>query len=187
MESGGFAPRLLGVSFSPVALASAVINNKLWNAVYKTLMPYYWLFLGCRLLLFNLILVIVVLKIFTRTKDIVNLLEIQYIFNKLKHIIVLWMGLDTHLQVAQLTVIISDWHCPICSKGFSVKGSVKEHIKTVHQKLRNFGCKYCGKTFGHKCNQIRHERQFCRLRLWIQMYTNWLITGLKYLGCSDID
>ena len=51
------------------------------------------------------------------------------------------------------------FHCahPNCEKHYSRISSLNRHIKTFHEKQKQFSCKFCMKQFGFKNNMIRHE------------------------------
>ena len=47
--------------------------------------------------------------------------------------------------------------CEICGKLFEMNGSLKHHIKTVHEGIREHECKICGKAFGKKAALRIHD------------------------------
>ncbi|KAL7732220.1 hypothetical protein ACLKA6_018459 [Drosophila palustris] len=46
--------------------------------------------------------------------------------------------------------------CPECGKNFNKKKGIKRHIKTVHDKVKDFACRFCPKRFS-KSNHLRHH------------------------------
>ena len=51
---------------------------------------------------------------------------------------------------------IKDFECQICIKRFSTKTDLTRHIKTVHDKVRDFECHICNKTYSQKYNLENH-------------------------------
>ena len=45
---------------------------------------------------------------------------------------------------------IKDSRCEICGKLFSQAGAVKYHIKRVHEGVRDYQCDHCGQAFAGK-------------------------------------
>jgi uncharacterized C2H2 Zn-finger protein len=43
-----------------------------------------------------------------------------------------------------------------CTSTFGQKSDLNKHVKTVHQKIKPYGCPECGLTFGHRGNLLRH-------------------------------
>ena len=52
--------------------------------------------------------------------------------------------------------IIHKSNCHICRKSFGQNNDLKRHVKTVHQKLRDYKCEDCFKPYGLKKHLIRH-------------------------------
>ena len=46
--------------------------------------------------------------------------------------------------------------CEICGKSYS-RASIKQHIKSVHEKIKDFQCLECGKAFSEKATLKAHE------------------------------
>ncbi|TDG52509.1 hypothetical protein AWZ03_000742 [Drosophila navojoa] len=46
--------------------------------------------------------------------------------------------------------------CPGCGRGFNHIGNMKLHYKVVHDKIKDFACRYCPKRFG-KAQYLRHH------------------------------
>jgi len=70
----------------------------------------------------------------------------------------------THTQEKQ-------FKCHICDHATHTKRALDSHVKIVHEKIRNFACQYCGKTFGksHACkiHEMTHtgeKRCECKVR-----------------------
>ena len=57
------------------------------------------------------------------------------------------------------------YSCPYCGK-LANKTHLKEHVNTVHLKLRPFTCQHCGKTFGKKYNMLCHVRKYHKDIAW---------------------
>ncbi|KAJ8908865.1 hypothetical protein NDN08_005569 [Rhodosorus marinus] len=53
---------------------------------------------------------------------------------------------------------VKSYFCEKCSTGFTAKGSLKVHLRTVHEGLRPYGCGECNKQFGTRNNLMRHQR-----------------------------
>ncbi|XP_034484179.1 zinc finger protein 431-like [Drosophila innubila] len=47
--------------------------------------------------------------------------------------------------------------CLDCDKNFTTIGNLRIHIKTVHDKIKDFACRFCPNRFSKKCNLRRHE------------------------------
>ena len=48
-----------------------------------------------------------------------------------------------------------DFICEVCSKNFARKGTLKQHIKSVHKEVK-YDCKDCGKQFSNSAGLISH-------------------------------
>ena len=48
------------------------------------------------------------------------------------------------------------YDCATCKSSFTHKSKMKQHIKTVHEKIKPFACDICDKSFGYKNNLKRH-------------------------------
>ena len=46
--------------------------------------------------------------------------------------------------------------CPVCSREFGVKLSMKRHMETVHQRMKPYKCPGCEISFGYKHSMDRH-------------------------------
>ncbi|XP_034484175.1 zinc finger protein 420-like [Drosophila innubila] len=62
--------------------------------------------------------------------------------------------------------------CPGCGRGFNHIGNMKLHYKVIHEKIKDFACRYCPKRFG-KAQYLQHHE-----------YTH---TGEKPYGCKICD
>ncbi|XP_017071288.1 zinc finger protein 14 homolog [Drosophila eugracilis] len=85
----------------------------------------------------------------------------------------------THTQEKQ-------FKCDICDHATHTKRALDSHVKIVHEKIRNFACQYCGKTFGksHACkiHEMTHtgeKRCECKVCGKKFLYTESLTKHLK--------
>ncbi|KAH8274263.1 hypothetical protein KR026_002117, partial [Drosophila bipectinata] len=85
----------------------------------------------------------------------------------------------THTQEKQ-------FKCHICEHATHTKRALDSHVKIVHEKVRNFACQYCGKTFGksHACkiHEMTHtgeKRCECKVCGKKFLYTESLTKHLK--------
>ncbi|BFF99367.1 zinc finger protein 14 homolog [Drosophila madeirensis] len=85
----------------------------------------------------------------------------------------------THTQEKQ-------FKCPTCDHATHTKRALDNHVKIVHEKVRNFACQYCGKTFGksHACkiHEMTHtgeKRCECKVCGKKFLYTESLTKHLK--------
>ncbi|XP_017121706.1 zinc finger protein 93 [Drosophila elegans] len=76
--------------------------------------------------------------------------------------------------------------CQICDHATHTKRALDSHVKIVHEKIRNFACQYCGKTFGksHACkiHEMTHtgeKRCECKVCGKKFLYTESLTKHLK--------
>ena len=60
-------------------------------------------------------------------------------------------SLNIHMQMKG-----ERYPCEICERTFSLKKTLRNHIKYVHEKMKNFSCDICAKTFGMKEHLKRH-------------------------------
>lgn len=51
-----------------------------------------------------------------------------------------------------------DYNCRHCSKGFTQRGNLKTHERSVHTKEKPYACEICGKSFSQKGNMMTHLR-----------------------------
>ena len=58
---------------------------------------------------------------------------------------------------------VRNFVCEICNKSFGKKCGLTSHIKTVHDKRRLFSCDICYKSFGHKQHAAKHRLQHTKL------------------------
>ncbi|XP_034106380.1 zinc finger protein 708 [Drosophila albomicans] len=60
-------------------------------------------------------------------------------------------------------------YCPVCNQGFNNLGNMKRHYKSVHEKVREFECRFCAKRFANSQSLKQHE---------------WIHTGEKPYACK---
>jgi uncharacterized Zn-finger protein len=48
--------------------------------------------------------------------------------------------------------------CEVCHRRFGEKGSLRTHIRTVHEGVRGFECEVCHRRFGQKGSLRTHIR-----------------------------
>ena len=65
---------------------------------------------------------------------------------------------DSEEEIRKTEVESTPMKCMKCNKIFSSKYSLKVHIETVHEGIRNFGCEYCEKKFKAKGVLAYHIR-----------------------------
>ena len=53
--------------------------------------------------------------------------------------------------------------CKICNKMYT-KGQLKIHIRTVHDKIKDYQCTICGKAFAHRKSFITHHDVHSKIR-----------------------
>ena len=51
---------------------------------------------------------------------------------------------------------VKDFQCTICQKAFGLNSKLQDHIKLVHEKIKDFKCKLCPKTFGQNHKLKEH-------------------------------
>ena len=52
-----------------------------------------------------------------------------------------------------------DFKCETCGKTFTQSGSLKVHIRTVHEGQKNYECTMCSKAFGQSGDLSRHVKK----------------------------
>ena len=80
--------------------------------------------------------------------------------------------------------------CYVCNQGFSQKGNLNRHIRTIHHQIKSFQCNRCKRTFSQKtCLKIHlksaEKRGSCYPGWWIQnftlkLYLTWLYQSTNY-------
>ena len=46
--------------------------------------------------------------------------------------------------------------CTSCNKSFSLSTSLRKHVKAIHEKLKQYKCKYCDKLYGYSTHLSVH-------------------------------
>ncbi|EDV96513.1 zinc finger protein 14 [Drosophila grimshawi] len=59
--------------------------------------------------------------------------------------------------------------CPGCNQGFNNLGNMKRHYKSVHEKVKDFECRFCARRFANSQSLKQHE---------------WIHTGEKPYACK---
>lgn len=59
----------------------------------------------------------------------------------------------------QLNQKLSGLQCHLCSKVLCNSQYLSQHIRVVHENIREHGCSYCDMKFGSKSHLIIHERK----------------------------
>ena len=52
--------------------------------------------------------------------------------------------------------------CPFCNKFFNAE--LNMHVKAVHLKVKQFGCRVCGVSFTHRYTRWKHERDVHKMK-----------------------
>ncbi|XP_063618283.1 zinc finger protein 652-A-like isoform X2 [Cydia splendana] len=69
-------------------------------------------------------------------------------------------ALDKHMYTHAKTVD-KLFECDLCHKKFTFKNQLKDHIKRVHENVKDYQCEHCSKTFFSKYEVISHLRFDC--------------------------
>jgi len=51
------------------------------------------------------------------------------------------------------------FHCEQCNKGYTLKKHLNEHVRSVHERVKNYACGFCEKKFFKKYEKAIHERK----------------------------
>ncbi|KAH8406867.1 hypothetical protein KR222_009579 [Zaprionus bogoriensis] len=72
---------------------------------------------------------------------------------------------------AQLSLVQKEGlhFCPGCNQGFNNLGNMKRHYKSVHEKVKDFECRFCARRFANSQSLKQHE---------------WIHTGEKPYACK---
>lgn len=54
---------------------------------------------------------------------------------------------------------IKDFACPLCSYKSSRKSNLANHVKTVHENIKDFSCRYCEFKSSRKYNIVQHIKR----------------------------
>jgi len=71
-------------------------------------------------------------------------------------------GIKTKVDVDSLLALgkkENNFQCEHCIKVFSLKKHMNEHVRSVHEGIRNFECGFCDKKFFKKYEKTKHERK----------------------------
>ncbi|KAI7890749.1 uncharacterized protein EV154DRAFT_421545 [Mucor mucedo] len=64
-------------------------------------------------------------------------------------------NLDTHVKTHD-RIRMGNFSCPDCTKSFARKLHLTRHIKTVHQKIKEHVCGFCGTQYTRADNLKKH-------------------------------
>ena len=55
------------------------------------------------------------------------------------------------------------YSCPICSQSFSMKKDLSQHVQCVHDGIKKFECPFCGRKFGLNHQKTKHIKLSCKV------------------------
>jgi uncharacterized Zn-finger protein len=61
--------------------------------------------------------------------------------------------------------------CEICNNNFTTKGNLKNHILSIHKKIKPFKCDLCETSYTNKCRLVIHLRT----------HVNFFKTNISYI------
>ena len=71
--------------------------------------------------------------------------------------LIVFKYLNQHLKVG-CSSVDGQFSCEKCSKTFKRKEHLKDHLKTVHEKVRDYQCDQCGMKFTHEHSMRQHVK-----------------------------
>ncbi|XP_041369165.1 uncharacterized protein LOC121383300 isoform X2 [Gigantopelta aegis] len=48
-------------------------------------------------------------------------------------------------------------YCPTCNKEFTHSGTMRRHVRSIHQREQRYSCHHCGRMYSRKDNMLQHE------------------------------
>ena len=52
---------------------------------------------------------------------------------------------------------VKNYRCRMCTKRFATRSNLKRHVKLVHEKKKDFQCDDCDREFSTKANLVEHR------------------------------
>uniref|UniRef100_A0A1A9W3E8 Protein krueppel n=1 Tax=Glossina brevipalpis TaxID=37001 RepID=A0A1A9W3E8_9MUSC len=90
---------------------------------------------------------------------------------------------NTHMQTHSQE---KKFKCPLCPHASHNKNNLRLHVRVVHEKIKDFACQYCGKTFGksnackiHEMTHTGEKRCECKVCGKAFLYPKGLTKHLK--------
>ena len=72
--------------------------------------------------------------------------------------------------------------CEFCGKFFGGSLTLKNHVKVIHEGIRDFICHYCNKTFGSSGNRDKHISKYGCCNIDIPIYVAKISFFVKTLS-----
>ena len=70
-------------------------------------------------------------------------------------------------RIFETTVEAKKHQCRICDRLFKAQNAMLNHMKTVHEGLRQFACRFCDYTTSNNSYLVIHERQHTGIPIMI--------------------